>query len=549
MSNYLPLMVREILSKTGWSENEIAAYSALLEKGAMGLKELSNETSISASTLQYVIKQLLLKKMLSKNYVNKKPVYFASDIIQLRKWVKGVSKQYETYKNTVDKFVDQYDFSPQMYTPKVRFYEGIKGVKQSYRTILEECNGMEMRTMFAIDESGKSELEDFFVGEFNLERAKKGIKSRCLAVDCNESRNYFKTEKAELRITKVIPRGFLLPNIDADITIFDNSIHYMSSNNNGVISMIIKDEGLSHILRTIFDSFWESAEKLTFRNGVDGVLESYNQVLEIMKELGVKETKSFYSIDLENRTEIEAFIQKKFIPSRVKEGILSKNIALNDPISRKYKKDSEVNLSKTRLVSSKTFPAVNIELMTFKDMLFFMSHDTKLQNAFSMLVKDNALVSTLGSLFNIMWSTAERCQFYEGADGIKQSYFDMIDECQAKEIVGFFSVIEEVRPDLQDFFIKEYVPLRVEKGISIKNIALKSPKTTYYKKNDAKDLRETRLVSNRQFPLLNTEFNLFDDKLHCMSFTEDEGFAMIVKDANLVSILKGVFGIAWDSLK
>ena len=148
MSNYLPLIVRDTLMKTGWNENEIAVYSTLLEKGSMILTDLSEETSIPVSTLQYVLKKLSLKKMLSKTVMNGKPLYSVLNIEQLKKWMKGYTKQFHQFEETISKFIDQYDFNPQIYTPKVQFFEGSKGVKQSYRQILKECEDKEMMAIF-----------------------------------------------------------------------------------------------------------------------------------------------------------------------------------------------------------------------------------------------------------------------------------------------------------------------------------------------------------------------------------------------------------------
>ena len=94
MSNYLPLIVRDTLLKTGWTENELAVYSVLLEKGAMNLTDMSSETNIPVSTIQYALKKLSLKKMLSKTLLNGKPLYMVSNIEQLKKWMKGYNKQF-----------------------------------------------------------------------------------------------------------------------------------------------------------------------------------------------------------------------------------------------------------------------------------------------------------------------------------------------------------------------------------------------------------------------------------------------------------------------
>ncbi len=545
MSNYLPLIVRNALLKTDWSENEIAAYSALLEKGAMGLTDLSTETGISVSTLQYIIKKLTLKKMLTKNLVNGKPVYLVSDVDKLRKWVKGYTKQFETLQNTVSKFVEQYDFNPQMYTPKVRFYEGIKGVKQSYKKLIEECEEKEIKAIFGTEEGLNSNLQKFFKEEYIPARIAKGIKMKNIGLDSDEAHEYQKNDKKELRETRIMPRNLFMPSLDAEITLSGDKIHYMScSSKKGAFALILKDESLTHIFDSIFDLLWGSCDKLQFYEGAQGIKNAYERTLE---NCSSDEMKSFYSINPNSRSAIEDYIIEKFVPQRVKKKIKSKNIALQNPVSVKYKEESKKNLAETRLVTSEHFPKQNMELCFFDDFIHFMSSANE-NREFSMILQDRGLSEMLNNLFSTVWKTSERCRFYEGTEGIMQSYRDMVEDCQGDKIHGFFSVVEDVRPDLQEFFLEEYVPERAGKGIHIDNIAFKSPKSIQYQKDDARDLRVTKLVTEDIFPRLNSEINLYDDCLHCMSFDKENAFAFIVKDKYMVAILKGLFKVAWRSL-
>ncbi len=111
--------------------------------------------------------------------------------------------------------------------------------------------------------------------------------------------------------------------------------------------------------------------------------------------------------------------------------------------------------------------------------------------------------------------------------------------------MGFFSVIEDVGKELQEFFVQEYVPSRVRQGIFIKNIALESPKAIAYQRNDKDELRQTKLISKDFFPVINTEINLYDDCLHCMSFNSKTAFALIIQDQAIVSILHAIFNLLW----
>jgi len=255
VSNYLPLIVRDILSKTDWGENEISIYSVLLEKGGMNISDLSTETGISISTLQYSIKKLMLKKMLTKNIVNKNPIYSASNIEQLKKWFKGVTKRYSQYQNVIAEFIQQYDFNPQMHTSKVRFYEGVKGVKQSYQQILEECHTNEIWSFFAAKETIEEKLHDYFMTDYVNARVKKAIRSKNIATYGITGKKYKLCDQEFLSETRLVPKG-MFPTNNTEINLYDNYIHCMSFDEKSAFAIIIKDSHMADILKGIFMLVW-----------------------------------------------------------------------------------------------------------------------------------------------------------------------------------------------------------------------------------------------------------------------------------------------------
>lgn len=271
MSNYLPLIVRKILLETGWNENELAVYSALLEKGAMSLTDLSHETSIPISTLQYVLKKLSLKKMISKTMMNEKPLYTVSNVDQLKKWMKGYLKKFEQFQDTIDKFIDQYDFNPELYTPKIRFYEGTKGVKQSYRQMLRECPDKEIFATFAVIEEIEPELQKFFVEEYVPARVKRKIKIKNIALRSPKSLVYQKNDAKNLSTTKLVSKEYF-PLLNTEINLYGNFMHCMSFNEKGAFAMILKDKDMVLLLRGLFSMAWTSADRLDLHM-TDSILE------------------------------------------------------------------------------------------------------------------------------------------------------------------------------------------------------------------------------------------------------------------------------------
>lgn len=158
MSNFLPLYVRHILTETDWSTHEITVYSALLEKGAMDLSRVSLETNIGTSSVQYALKKLHERQMVTKFLWNGKPKWKAKDIDALRRWFKGQTQQLQVNEEAVGRFIDQYDFRPDGSIPCVEIHEGLKAVRKA----LEDLAGRASATTVLVIAQGAPLLEEAY---------------------------------------------------------------------------------------------------------------------------------------------------------------------------------------------------------------------------------------------------------------------------------------------------------------------------------------------------------------------------------------------------
>lgn len=149
----------------------------------------------------------------------------------------------------------------------------------------------------------------------------------------------------------------------------------------------------------------------------------------------------------------------------------------------------------------------------------------------------NSLRSSLG------YTVKSDVTFFEGIEGIKDSYRHILDHAQG-EVCAYFSVKEEEQPDLQMFFVNEYSPERAKRNIYSRNITPKTPKTTFFKFQSEHLNMEVKMVPKEMFPLLNAEINIYGEYLHCMSFDKSGGFAVIIK-GQIAALHKALFEIAW----
>lgn len=138
-----------------------------------------------------------------------------------------------------------------------------------------------------------------------------------------------------------------------------------------------------------------------------------------------------------------------------------------------------------------------------------------------------------------------RIRYYEGLDGIKEVYKDVLRHPDM-ELLAW--VPEEAVEKFDEQFLNEYyIPRRTEKKIWQRVIAPDMPSMRKYRDLDQQSLRRTRLIPAEKFPL-DVEISLYGErKIAVMSF--EEGMGMIIESKKLFTTLKSIFEMNWEACK
>jgi len=150
------------------------------------------------------------------------------------------------------------------------------------------------------------------------------------------------------------------------------------------------------------------------------------------------------------------------------------------------------------------------------------------------------LKSSLGSVSRL------NIKFYEGIDGIKESYQHILDNAKG-EVCAFYSSIETQQTELHKFFQQNYVQERSKRKIFARNITVRTPKAIFYKLKSKEILAETKMLPPENFPFLNSEITLYDNFMHCMTFDQYGGSTVIIEGENIVKMQKAIFEIIWEN--
>ncbi|MFA5792420.1 MAG: helix-turn-helix domain-containing protein [Candidatus Gracilibacteria bacterium] len=141
---------------------------------------------------------------------------------------------------------------------------------------------------------------------------------------------------------------------------------------------------------------------------------------------------------------------------------------------------------------------------------------------------------------------APKVSLYEGIDGIKQVYEDIL-KCKNKETFAAVS-LANISPRIKKWLISSFTSRKIKRKIK-STMLIGSKHADSYKKLDAKHLRKTRTIPSGKYPF-EVEIDVYDkDKTAFISFDENELIGVIIESQKIATSVKSLLKIAWDKYK
>ncbi len=132
-----------------------------------------------------------------------------------------------------------------------------------------------------------------------------------------------------------------------------------------------------------------------------------------------------------------------------------------------------------------------------------------------------------------------RVRYFEGLEGVKRVYMDTLTA--TTEILNYANS-REIRIHWPDYDA-EYVAKRYKKKIFLKGIAPDDEYGQTVQCDDPKCLRETRLLSAKDFNFTN-EISIYDNKVAITSF-ENEMIGILIESDAIADTQRDIFKMAW----
>lgn len=224
-------------------------YLAALELGEATMQALSRKSGVSRSTIYTFIEELLRQGYLVEKHRSKRRVYSAlkpEKLLEIEK----------------DRLTDLEELLPELQAidnthaqkPKVTFYEGMHGIEEVYKDILQE-----KKEIHAYEdlEHLKSGLSPRIFEWFPKARVERDIPIRTISRDTEFARDFSKKNIGLLRQSRFVTSD----DLKTDINIYGDKVALIDLRGEPPFCVVIENKNLAHTMRSVWTTLWERLEK------------------------------------------------------------------------------------------------------------------------------------------------------------------------------------------------------------------------------------------------------------------------------------------------
>jgi len=232
------------LRSLGIDDKQAAVYLAALELGTATVGEVAKKANIKRTSVYNFLPEMKTAGLVSEIKKGRTSLIIPSDPQIL------IARAQDNLKNVKSALPELLGlFNLPAHKPKVKFYEGVEGIKTAYQDILDTGETIygfsDYEKMFAL-------MPADYMWTFPPDRVKRKIKFYCIAQDGPIGREVKRKDKSQLRETRLVKTDF-----ETEINIYGNKVTMMSFRRPGA-AVIIEDAAIAKTLKSIWKAWWEN---------------------------------------------------------------------------------------------------------------------------------------------------------------------------------------------------------------------------------------------------------------------------------------------------
>jgi sugar-specific transcriptional regulator TrmB len=239
------------LQQLDLSGKKADVYLACLELGASSVIEIAKKAGIKRTTAYDILLDLAQKGLVSETSKGKKRLFVGEDP---EKILKNLQSKERMLFEILPLLKSVYNVKG--VKPKIRYYEGLEGLKETYNDTLKYTGEM---LAFASEDVVKILGNDWAYG-YIKKRVKNNLRVRAI-MPASEiiSRDYFARDPEHLRVSKLVdPKKY---PFSMEINIYGHSkVSLMSSKEQ--LGLVIESTEIYNTMKLIFELVWDNLPEI-----------------------------------------------------------------------------------------------------------------------------------------------------------------------------------------------------------------------------------------------------------------------------------------------
>ncbi|MDP2684286.1 MAG: helix-turn-helix domain-containing protein [bacterium] len=245
------MLINESLEKYGLSPKESKVYLACLELGNSTVQVIAKKAELPRSTTYSVLESLIKQKLVFPLRDHKIMTYYAEDPQKLM----NISEEStRSIKASLPELKTLFR-SSEKGRPKIKYYEGLNGVKEMYDDIIR-TKGLKEYLIFAPEDSWM-QMDVNWISNFKKRRAAAKIKTRTILNDSPLARQAQKDAGKFYAETKILTDKNASNDFNAGVYIFRDKIILIDYTKN-LIAVEIQSKNIADTQRLMFESLWKT---------------------------------------------------------------------------------------------------------------------------------------------------------------------------------------------------------------------------------------------------------------------------------------------------
>lgn len=248
--------LEKTLQEFGLHGKRAAVYLALLQSGRAPIPQVAKTAGVKRTTAYSILKSLEEEGLIGRGVLGKKQIFVPEDPTKIKALLAQKQKSLEHILPELRSF---YNLLPSK--PKVRFYEGLEGIKSIFENVLI-TKPKELTVFTALDDLVN--ILGPFIKNYTARKADTGIPTRAISTDTPLARRYNQLHYAKAK-PPAMPQIRFVPKekfpFKNEINIYGNKVAIMSLKTEELVGVVMESVIMADTQRAIFELAWEATEK------------------------------------------------------------------------------------------------------------------------------------------------------------------------------------------------------------------------------------------------------------------------------------------------